>query len=74
MAVLGLTLASRSLGVYAAALVLAFALNTLVALYVLRTRGRGARFPFGPVLLAGAWLAVLFATPIELWLGSFAAM
>lgn len=74
IAVLGLVLGAHSLGVYAAGLLLAFAINTLVAVFVLSRQGRGARFPFGPALLGGAWLAVALATPIELWLASFRSL
>jgi leader peptidase (prepilin peptidase)/N-methyltransferase len=39
----------------------AFTLGGVAALVVAMRRGRGARLPFGPFLLAGFWIAVIAA-------------
>ncbi|WP_275263109.1 prepilin peptidase [Kineococcus radiotolerans] len=47
----------------------AFLLGGIVGVGVLLTRrgGRKSRIPFGPFMLAGAWLALLFAQPVVDW-------
>lgn len=56
-----LGLASPTLAVAVAAPLLSFLVGGVAALVVLTLRGRGARIPFGPALLAGYWVAVALA-------------
>jgi leader peptidase (prepilin peptidase)/N-methyltransferase len=57
-----LGLSSSSPAVAVATPMLALLLGGVASIVVLATRGRGARFPFGPFLLAGFWGATALVT------------
>jgi leader peptidase (prepilin peptidase)/N-methyltransferase len=59
--VLGLVTAAVSPGIAIAAPLLAFLAGGAVAVAALLRSGPGARIPFGPAMLLGAWAAVLLA-------------
>lgn len=59
--VLGLAVAAVRPSAAAAAPLLAFLAGGVVAVVALARSGRGARIPFGPAMLLGAWAAVLLA-------------
>jgi leader peptidase (prepilin peptidase)/N-methyltransferase len=62
-------LASPAPGIALAGPVLAFLIGGVAAVVVLVRRGRGARIPFGPALLAGYWVAIVLAGLGSGWTG-----
>lgn len=66
---LGLFTAYRGWGILAVGFLLAFLLGGLVSIILLATRVRGRKdaIPFGPYLIAGAYLALAFGDAIVDW-------
>jgi leader peptidase (prepilin peptidase)/N-methyltransferase len=60
-----LGLASPTVGIAIAAPFAAFVLGGVVASVVLVRRGPGTRIAFGPWLLTGYWIAVVFTFPVS---------
>jgi leader peptidase (prepilin peptidase)/N-methyltransferase len=66
---LGLFLAHRSWGSLLVGIFLAFLIGGLMSVLLIATRRKGRKdyVPFGPSLVAGAWIGIVWGAPVFSW-------